>query len=93
MRKYEMMIIFDEEVQVIDQCKAFLYETLKNNKVKIVDEKDMGSRDLAYEIEEKRRGHYYLLHIEAEQKSLPEVERAFKLNKCIMRYINLSQEK
>lgn len=92
MRKYEMMIIFDEETLAWDQCKSFLYETLKENSVKILEEKDMGIRDLAYEINRKRKGHYYLLQLEAEQVALPELQKVFKIAKHVMRYIIINQE-
>ena len=56
MTKYEMMIVFDEDELAFDQCKEFLYTTLKNSDVKITEEKDMGMKDLAYEINRKKRG-------------------------------------
>lgn len=92
MNKYEMMVIFDEEELAFDQCKAFVAETLKKNDVKTVDEKDMGNKELAYEINRKKRGHYYLLNIESDPKKLLEIQRVFKISKCIMRYIILNTE-
>ncbi len=92
MTKYEMMIVFDEDELAFDQCKEFLYTTLKNSDVKITEEKDMGMKDLAYEINRKKRGHYYLLNIEADSKKLVDVQKVFKITKCVLRYINLNAE-
>ncbi|HBD95907.1 MAG: 30S ribosomal protein S6 [Spirochaetes bacterium GWF1_31_7] len=92
MTKYEMMIVFDEDELAFDQCKEFLYTTLKNSDVKITEEKDMGMKDLAYEINRKKRGHYYLLNIEADSKKLLDVQKLFKISKCVLRYINLNAE-
>ena len=92
MRNYEMMIIFDEDVLAFEECRKFVNSTLSANGFEIIDEKDMGVRDLAYEINRKRRGHYNLVHYKGEAAGLQEAARLFKLNNCIMRYINLNQE-
>ncbi|OHD76946.1 MAG: 30S ribosomal protein S6 [Spirochaetes bacterium RIFOXYB1_FULL_32_8] len=84
--------MFDEDELAFDQCKEFLYTTLKNSDVKITEEKDMGMKDLAYEINRKKRGHYYLLNIEADSKKLLDVQKLFKISKCVLRYINLNAE-
>lgn len=92
MRKYEMMIVFDEEVAAIEQCKTFLHDTLKEHSVKILEEKDLGVKDLAYEINKKKKGHYFQFILEAEQSVWVEIQKIFKITKSVMRYVILNQE-
>jgi len=92
MRKYEMMTIYDVEEKPLDETKNFVKELFLTNNVKVIDEKDMGFRELAYLINKKKKGYYYLFHFEAEQKSIIELNKAFKLNKGIMRYLTLKQD-
>lgn len=86
------MIIYDLDVGTADETNAFVKEVLSSNKVEIVDEKNMGVKDLAYEINRKTRGHYFLYNFLTEQNSLPQVERKFKLSNNIMRYMILNRE-
>ena len=60
MRKYELMVIFDVEGESLDTLKAFTSETLAKNKINIAEENDLGQKELAYLIDEKKRGHYFL---------------------------------
>ena len=92
MRNYEMMVILDPDTP-FDESKKFLHETFKSNDVKVLEEKDMGVRDLAYEINRKKRGHYYLLNLESEQNVLLNVNREFKLNTGVLRQLTVKQGK
>ncbi|MBR6060923.1 MAG: 30S ribosomal protein S6, partial [Spirochaetales bacterium] len=65
-RKYEMMIIYDEEEKSLDEIKTFVNGVFSANGMTVIDEKDIGLRDYAYPINEKTRGHYYLYHFESE---------------------------
>ncbi|MBN2546956.1 MAG: 30S ribosomal protein S6 [Spirochaetes bacterium] len=91
MRKYELMIIFDEEEIPLSDNKSTLAELFTKNKVDIKEEKDIGQKDLSFPINEKKRGHYYLYTIECEQEVLNNLESVFKLNKGIMRYLIVRQ--
>jgi small subunit ribosomal protein S6 len=92
MRKYEMMAIYDVEEKTLEETKTFVKDTFSANNITIIDEKDMGLRDLAYLINKKKRGFYQLFHFESEQKSLLEIDKAFKLYKGIMRHLTLLKD-
>ena len=87
MRKYEVMVIFDVDDDTLENAKDFVNKCFSGNQVNIIDEKDIGQKKLAYPINDKDRGHYYLYNIETEQKNLVQVEKAFKLYKNIIRYV------
>jgi small subunit ribosomal protein S6 len=93
MRKYEMMAIYDTDEKPLDETKNFIKDTFSANNINIIDEKDIGNRELAYFINKKKRGHYYLFHLEADETKLTEVNKAFKLYKGIMRYLTLLRNK
>ena len=67
MRKYEIMFIArptlseEEKKNVI----AKFSKILTDNKATITSEKDMGQRELAYEIKDFKSGFYYIVTIES----------------------------
>ena len=61
MRKYEIMFIVrpDMEETEIQKTAESLKKVLTNQKAKMVEEKAMGPRELAYEIKKFKTGYYY----------------------------------
>lgn len=92
MRDYELMIIFNEDEIPFNDNKSSISTLLSENKVEIKEEKDYGNRELAYPINEKKRGHYYLFVIKSEQSALTKLENSFKLNRGILRYLIVRQK-
>ena len=68
MRKYEIMVIFDAKEDSLEKNKSFISTTLSNNSIKITKEKDIGLRDLSFEINRKNKGHYYLYLVETKNR-------------------------
>jgi len=93
MRKYELMVIFDLDEDTLDNKKKFVSDNFESNKISILEESSIGEKDFSYQIRNKNRGHYYLYNIEAEQPSLKELEKAFKLYKGILRYLIIRKSK
>ena len=91
MRKYEIMVIFNPNEDSIEQNKSFISTTLTNNNIKIIKEKDIGLRDLSFEINKKNKGHYYLYIVEIKNTNFLEMEKAFKLHKGLLRYFIIRQ--
>ncbi len=89
MRKYEVGFIIkpntDESLvrQTIDKLKK-IYSDAGSN---ITDEFDMGTRELAYEIEKEKTGYYYFLNVEAETSTNNEFERICRISEDVMRFI------
>jgi small subunit ribosomal protein S6 len=71
-------------------------ETVKGNIEKnggeIVACDDMGTRDLAYEIQKNKRGYYYVIYFKAPSESITELERNYRVNENIMRFIFVKYE-
>ena len=86
------MVIFSPDEDSIEKNKSFISTTLSNNNIKITKEKDIGSRDLSFEINKKNKGHYYLYVVETNNRNFSEMEKAFKLHKGLLRYFIVRQD-
>ena len=78
-------------IKKVEKNKEFITSTLSTNNIKIKEEKDYGQKKLAYPINEKPRGHYYLFTIETNNNDFSELEHSFKLHKGILRYLLLNR--
>lgn len=86
------MVIFDNEVDTLENNKNFVTTTLSSNNINISEEKDYGQKRLAYLINEKKNGHYFLFNFDTNQNDFSEVEKSFKLQKSILKYLILRQD-
>ena len=68
MRKYEIMFIVkpDLEETEIKQVAQDMKSVLESNNAKVLELKEMGQRELAYEINKYKTGYYFLFTIETE---------------------------
>ena len=68
MNKYEIMFVVKPTLDEASIKKVFedTKKMLTKNKAKILEEKEMGQKDLAYEIKKHKAGYYFLLVIEAD---------------------------
>ncbi|QWD97022.1 30S ribosomal protein S6 [Polynucleobacter sp. MG-6-Vaara-E2] len=88
MRHYEIVFIVhpDQSEQVpamIDRYKA----TLAAAGGKIHRIEDWGRRQMAYMIDKLAKAHYVCMNIECDQKTLEELEHAFKFNDAVLRHL------
>ncbi|MDR3070501.1 MAG: 30S ribosomal protein S6 [Propionibacteriaceae bacterium] len=87
MRKYEIMVIIDPEVDD-RQVTPLLEKPLKafTKAGGTVDNVDIwGRRRLAYEIQKKSEATYMVLNVTAEPAAIKELDRQFTLNEQILR--------
>ena len=95
MRRYELMFVvkptLEEEatLKVLETIKTLL----KEQKAKLVSEKNMGRRELAYEVKGFKNGNYFLLVVEAEPAAVKEFDRVANINEDIIRHIVVKVEK
>lgn len=95
MRKYEIMFIVRPtlgEDEVKKTIKDF-GNILTSNGAKIINEKDMGQRELAYEINDFKSGYYYVYNIEAnDDAAIKEFDRLSLISKDIIRHLITKEE-
>ena len=94
MRHYEIVFIVhpDQSEQVpamIDRYKA----TLAAAGGKIHRMEDWGRRQMAYMIDKLAKAHYVCMNIECDQKTLEELEHAFKFNDAVLRHLIIKMKK
>ncbi len=89
MRKYELMFIVktDIEESAVNSVVDSLKKVLKSHKAKILEEKALGQKELAYEIKKHKIGYYFLLTVEADSAAIDEFERVILINENVLRHI------
>jgi small subunit ribosomal protein S6 len=87
MRQYELTVIFPLEEDQRAPIQEKLLADLAGQGVQIEKTDDIGDRDLAYEIQKRRRGRYILYTIQANPASITELDRVFKLNSGLLKYL------
>ena len=94
MNKYEIMFIVrpDMEEAEIKNTAESMKKILTDAKAKVIDEKAMGQRELAYEINKFSTGYYYLLVVEATSETEQEFNRVARINENILRHIIIKVE-
>lgn len=96
MNKYEIMFIVRPEIdeKTRDASVKTLEKALKSKKATIVSSKEMGQKELAYEIKKCKSGYYYLYDIEAkDDKAVNEFSRLARIDENILRHLVLNIEK
>lgn len=94
MNKYELMFIVrsDMEETEIKSTAENMKKILTDHKAKIIEEKAMGQRELAYEINKMKTGYYFLYVIEATSEAINEFERVSRINESILRHLTIKVE-
>ena len=90
MRKYEIMFIVkpDLEEAAMKKVAEDMKAVLESNKAKVLDTKEMGQKDLAYEMNKYKTGYYFLFTIETEgDQATKEFDRLSLINENILRHL------
>jgi len=92
--KYEIMFIVrpDMEEANLKEVVTSFENILINNEAKIINSKNMGQRELAYEIKKYKRGFYYVYQIEAPVKAINEFDRLALLSEDMIRHMIIRLE-
>ena len=95
MNKYEIMFIVKPTLDEAAIKKAFetAKKVLTSNKAKVLEEKEMGQRDLAYEIKKHKTGYYFLVEVEAPVEAINEFNRTANISEDIIRFLITKIEK
>ena len=89
MRNYEVMFIVKPTLEegatlaVLENMKKVLLD----NGAKIKSEKNMGKRELAYEVKDFKMGNYFFIVVESLPKAVEEFDRVANINEDIIRHI------
>ena len=95
MEKYEVMFIVraNLEQEAIKAEIANVNTIFANNDSKVLECKEWGLRELAYEIEHARKGYYVWMLVEATPLAVSEFNRIAGYNENIIRHIVVADGK
>lgn len=92
MRQYELTVIFPLEEDQNKAGRELVLSDLAAHGAEIEKTDEVGDRDLAYPIKKKTRGRYVLFTLKLEPSKLVALDRAFKLNQNILKYLFVNVE-
>mgnify|MGYP001616596849 FL=1 len=93
-RPYEALVIFKagRTEQEVARHAAQLEEPIKKLGGRIETAQSLGRRKLAFRIAKQMEGHYHLLRFQAPTEQIRELERLFRLNEAVVRFVILSAD-
>ena len=75
--------------EVFDKVKSLI----KDSKGEIINEEDWGLRKLAYPIQKKSTGFYFLIEYRIEGEFIEKLEKEFKRDERIIRFLTVKMDK
>lgn len=96
MTKYEIMYIVrpDLEESSIKKVHENFMKVLTDNGANITEAKELGQKQLAYEIKKHNTGYYFLINLEAnDDKAIKEFDRLALISEDIIRHLIINLEK
>lgn len=93
--KYEILFIVRpdlEEKSIKDVFKKF-EKALADNEAKVLSSKELGQKELAYEINDHKTGYYFLINVESDANAISEFDRLANISEEIIRHIIVKLDK
>jgi small subunit ribosomal protein S6 len=87
MRQYELTVIFPLEEDLHKAGRERLLADLSAHGAEIERTDETGDRDLAYEIQKRRRGKYVLFIVKLDPAKIGVLDRIFKLNPHLLKFL------
>ena len=91
---YETVFVLDAQLEDSARDKRIqgVLDFLSQHAERMIKTDRWGNRRLAYEIKGKQQGHYVLVQYEASGALVPELERMFRLDEAVLRYLTMRSE-
>ncbi|MBQ7984412.1 MAG: 30S ribosomal protein S6 [Bacteroidales bacterium] len=94
-KQYETVFIMtpvlsDEQIK---ETVGKYQKLLKDGGAEIVDENNWGMRKLAYPIQKKTSGYYYLIEFKSDGNLIAKLETAYKRDERLLRFLTVSLDK
>ncbi len=90
LRKYEVMFILDPREDT-ESLKNYLKELFKEQGGEILEEKEVGLKKLAYPINKRDKGFYYIIYANLKPSSNEFFKRELNLKESVYRYMFINQ--
>lgn len=92
MCNYESVIIMrgslkeDEYKHSFNKIKEFF------TKYKVEKVEEIGKKKLAYQVNDNTEGYYIIIYFETEREDIAEIERYYRLNEDILKFITVKKD-
>jgi len=88
MNNYESMIIIDPAIskEAAEGVNNELISFIKENKAEIIETVVWGKRKLAFEIDKKKEGYYFINYFTFSPEDVTKLDRFYKLHDKIFRH-------
>ena len=95
MREYESIFVLNPDVSdaQVDAEVDKIREFVSSKKGEITEVQKWGRRKLAYEIGKNREGNYTLIRFQSDSMVPQELERRYRLNENMIRFLTVLYEK
>ncbi len=95
MRNYEIMFVVKPTLEeaAIKKVAEDVKALLEKNDATVADLKDMGQKDLAYEIKKFKKGYYFLITVAASKNAIEEFNHMSNVNENIIRSLVVKMDK
>ncbi|MCZ7601696.1 MAG: 30S ribosomal protein S6 [Melioribacteraceae bacterium] len=90
-RHYESVVILNAalEDEHIESTLTRIEEILKTNGAEISEIEKWGRKRLAYPIQKSKSGYYAIFRFEAMSETIAELERIYRLDETVVRYLTI----
>jgi small subunit ribosomal protein S6 len=87
MRQYELTVILPLEEDLSKAGREQVLADLSAQGAEIEKTDEIGDRDLAYEVKKQLRGRYVLFTLKLDPAKITVLDRSFKLNVNLLKYL------
>ncbi|ASZ08841.1 30S ribosomal protein S6 [Mesoplasma chauliocola] len=91
LRKYEAMFILDQDTQDVNALSSRMIDIISKDG-KVIEKNDLGLIEFAYKINHKKKGHYFVVIVEATAEAIKEFERIANIEKSVVRTLIINTE-
>ena len=93
MNNYETIFLIKDDITeeqrnaVVSEIRKYL---VKNGKVS--EEENLGKKKLAYEVKKYEYAYYYVINFTGKASIIPELERKYRINENILKFITIKKD-
>ncbi len=94
-KQYESVVVINASLEdsQIEETFSRVSEFLKTNGGEFLDVERWGRKRLAYPIQKSKSGYYIVMRFKAQPEMITKLERIYKLDETIVRYLTVVLEK
>lgn len=89
MDKFETIVIFKPIDTAKEEIKMFTNVIQNLNKTKKVKVENMGVKNLAYEVQNHKQGHYALFYWQGNEEDVLELERRLRIDDDVLKFMTM----